>query len=55
MRKSTRVSAPLFLIAVHYGFFLLLFVMVWEFFPSIAIYLPIGGIEEMLARESNVF
>ncbi len=55
MRKSTRVSAPLFLIAVYYGFFLFLFVMVWEFFPSIAIYLPIGGIEEMLARESNVF
>ncbi len=55
MRKSTRASAPLFLITVYYGFFLFLFVMVWEFFPGLAAYMPIGGIEEMLARDSNVF
>ncbi len=55
MRKSTRASAPLFLIIVYYGFFVLLFVMVMEFFPGLATYMPIGGIGEMLARDSNVF
>lgn len=55
MRKSTRASAPLFLITVYYGFFMLLFVIIMEFFPGLAAYMPVGGIEEMLARDSNVF
>ncbi len=55
MRKSTRVSAPLFLITVYYGFFLLLFVMASEFIPGIAAYLPVGGIEEIAGRYSNTF
>ncbi|MCZ6619307.1 MAG: hypothetical protein O7E57_14370 [Gammaproteobacteria bacterium] len=55
MRKSTRVSAPLFLIAVYYGFFLLLFVMIWEFFPNLISYMPVGGIDERSMAESDVF
>lgn len=55
MRKSTRVSAPLFLMTVYYAFFLFLFVLIWNLFPEFTAYLPVGGIGEMLAQDSNVF
>ena len=55
MRKSTRVSAPLFLMTAYYALFVTLFAMIWKFFPEFTTYLPVGGIGEMLAREANVF
>ncbi|MCZ6854599.1 MAG: hypothetical protein O7G86_11835, partial [Gammaproteobacteria bacterium] len=45
----------LFLITVYYGFFVFLFAMVWKFFPEFTSYLPVGGIDDLLARESDIF
>ncbi len=55
MRKSTRISSTLFLITVYYGFFAFLFAVVWEFFPGFTSYLPIGGIDGLLAGGTDIF
>lgn len=48
MRKSVRVSAPLFVITAYYGVCLGAYYLAVTGLPGIGRYLPVGGIEDLL-------
>lgn len=48
MRKSLRVSAPLFVISIYYAAAFGAYALLPRLFPGIRPYLPVGGIEELL-------
>jgi len=50
MRKSVRVSAPLFVITAFYAACLGLYFLLIDILPGLARYLPVGGIQDMVAR-----
>jgi hypothetical protein len=50
MRKSTAISAPLFVVTVYYALCLTGFWMLAQWYPAIDPYLPVGGIEELVQR-----
>jgi hypothetical protein len=49
MRKSVRVSAPLFVFTAYYGLCLAIYFLTVAVVPGIRPYLPLGGIEEVLS------
>ncbi|NBC23018.1 MAG: DUF4956 domain-containing protein [Gammaproteobacteria bacterium] len=49
MRKSVRVSAPLFVITAFYAACLALYFLLIDILPGLARYLPVGGIQDMVA------
>lgn len=49
MRKSVRVSAPLFVITAFYAACLGLYFLLVAMLPGTARYLPVGGIQDMVA------
>lgn len=54
MRKSMRVSAPLFVITVYYGACLLIYQLIENLMmPEFRRYLPVGGIDDVLAGDPN--
>lgn len=55
MRRSTRASAPLFVITAYYVFFIAGFVLLSDFYPGLDAYLPIGGISDLLERGGTTF
>ena len=48
MRKSMRVSAPLFVITTYYAGIIALYFTVLHFFPHFEAYMPIGGLEALM-------
>lgn len=55
MRRSTRASAPLFVITVYYVVFIAGFATFADAYPEYNEYLPVGGISELLERGSSSF
>ena len=55
MRRSTRASAPLFVITVYYLVFLVGFSTFTAYYPEFEEYLPVGGISELLERGGASF
>lgn len=55
MRKSIRVSAPLFVITVYYAGFILAFNLLMYLFPGLEAYMPLGGIQELLEEGADKF
>jgi hypothetical protein len=47
MRKSSRLSAPVVVITLYYGAAIGLFYFASYWFPSVAPYMPVGGIEAL--------
>lgn len=48
MRKSVRVSAPVFVITAYYGALVALYYAVLYFFPHFEEYMPMGGLESLM-------
>ena len=48
MRKSVRVSAPVFVITAYYGLCLAVYFLMEFALPAVRRYLPVGGIEELM-------
>jgi hypothetical protein len=55
MRKSVRVTAPLFVITAYYAAFFGIYWYLLANFPGIEQYLPSGGLEELLERGADRF
>jgi hypothetical protein len=55
MRRSTRASAPLFLITAYYTLLLGGFSLVSNYVPELDEYLPVGGISALLERGGSSF
>ncbi len=55
MRKSVRVSAPLFVISAYYAACLGLYTLMISYVPGIKRYLPVGGLEELLSEGATEF
>ena len=55
MRKSTRATAPLFVISLYYFLCIALFQLSLYWFPQIETFLPVGGIDELLERGADRF
>ena len=53
MRKSVRVSAPLFVISIYYALCLGLYFAIVSALPGIRRYLPVGGIEDILSDRTG--
>jgi len=49
MRKSVRVSAPVFVITAYYGACVALYLLIVGSFPAIRRYLPVGGIADLMS------
>ena len=55
MRKSGSLLIPLCIITAWYGAWALLFVLLLEYFPALAPYMPVGGLAELAAADVNSF
>jgi hypothetical protein len=55
MRKSVRVSAPLFVITAYYVLAVAGFFVVLDNFPQLAPYMPVGGLEGLINQGSDSF
>lgn len=55
MRKSVRVSAPLFVITAYYVAAVAAFFLVLRLFPGLAPYMPVGGLEELISQGADSF
>lgn len=55
MRKSGSLLIPLCIITAWYGAWALLVVLLLEYFPALAPYMPVGGLEELAAADVNSF
>lgn len=55
MRKSSRVTAPLFVISLYYGLIICIFQFSTYFFPGLEPYMPVGGIEDLIDRGADTF
>lgn len=55
MRKSVRVSAPLFVITAYYLLAVAGFYVVLRTFPALAPYMPVGGLEDLVSQGANTF
>jgi hypothetical protein len=55
MRKSVRVSAPLFVITAYYVLAVVGFFVVLDTFPQLAPYMPVGGLEGLLNQDADSF
>jgi hypothetical protein len=55
MRKSSRVTAPLFVISGYYLLLIGLFHGTTWFFPALEPYMPVGGIAELVGRGADTF
>jgi hypothetical protein len=55
MRKSVRVSAPLFVISAYYAVAVAGFFLVLRLFPDLAHYMPVGGLEDLLNQGADGF
>ena len=50
MRKSVRVSAPIFVITAYYGLCLGAYFLIIAALPGVRRYLPVGGIEDLMSE-----
>jgi hypothetical protein len=55
MRKSVRVSAPLFVITAYYAAAVAVFFLLLRMFPDLAPFMPVGGLEELLGQGADSF
>lgn len=55
MRKSTRASAPVFIITVYYVVLLGGFMAASSYLPGLRVYLPVDGISELIERGGASF
>lgn len=55
MRKSVRVSAPVFVITSYYALYLAGYFLILRLYPDVQRYLPVGGIEDVLSGDPNQF
>jgi hypothetical protein len=55
MRKSGSLLIPLCIITAWYGAWALLFVLLLEYFPALAPYMPVGGLAELATADVNSF
>ncbi|HEX5787506.1 MAG TPA: DUF4956 domain-containing protein [Woeseiaceae bacterium] len=55
MRKSGSLLIPLSIITAWYAAWVLLVVLLLDRFPGLAVYLPLGGIEELAMSDVNSF
>ena len=53
MRKSTAISAPLFVITAYYGVLIAVVALLARLFPGVRSVLPFGGLEDLLDRDSD--
>ena len=53
MRKSTTISAPLFVITAYYGVLIAAVALLGRLFPGIRSVLPFGGLEDLLDRDAD--
>jgi hypothetical protein len=55
MRKSVRVSAPLFVVTVFYGLAVAAYYLIIQAFPGLGPYLPVGGLDNLINEGADGF
>ena len=55
MRRSASLLIPLSVIVVYYGFWTFVVIYAARRFPGLAEYMPMGGIAELAAQDTEVF